>query len=184
MGYYFSPFRKEYHELIHKKGGPRECPFCSVDNIEHQAVRDMQGKAIENTHSRWMINLYPYCNAHTLVVPKRHISDIHDFSPEELQAHHDLIAFAADALQKLYPEAGIEIFLQYGKGSRMSIPHLHHHVVPALPGDQFRGLEKHEFFECLEEGKEKVIMLPAEVTLARGDLQKALAEVIGTYTVA
>lgn len=141
MGYYYSPFRKEYHELIHKKGGPKACPFCAQENILSQTVKTHTGILVENDLYRWMVNYYPYSEGHTLVTPKRHISSIHDQTPEEVVASHEMIRFAADTLQRLFPEAGIEMFLQYGKGSRMSIPHIHTHVLPALPSDQFRGLE-------------------------------------------
>ena len=89
-----------------------------------------------------------------------------------------MIRFAADTLQKLYPDAGIETFLQYGKGSRMSLPHLHTHVVLALPTDTYRGMQKLGYFEAFEEDEEKIIMLPVKVTLVREKLIEALAKVI------
>lgn len=125
-----------------------------------------------------MINYYPYCNAHTLVVSKRHLTSIYDQTPEEVLAHHNMIHFAADTIQKLYLKAGIEIFVQYGKGSRMSLPHIHTHVVPSLSDDPFRGLEKLGIFEALEKEKERVVLLPVEVTLGRSGLIEALANVI------
>jgi diadenosine tetraphosphate (Ap4A) HIT family hydrolase len=177
MGYYFSPYRKEYHTLVHQVG-IKKCPFCSNEDLARQTIHNKDGVPIENEYFRWIINYYPYSNAHTLIVPKRHITSFEDQSAEEILSYHHMKCFAAATLQKLYPEAGIEIFFQYGKGSRMSLPHIHSHVVPALPTDQFRGLEKHEFFEALEEGKEKIIMAPIDVTLAREDLIEALADVL------
>lgn len=153
-----------------------ECPFCPSQNLTRQLIRDKNGVPAENTGARWVINYYPYSDGHTLVVPKRHVTSIHDLTEEEILSYHHMVRFAADTLQKLNPDAGIEVFLQFGKGSRMSLPHLHTHVVLALPTDRFRGLQKRGFFEAFEKNEKKIVMLPVKVTLVRARLLEALKQ--------
>lgn len=175
MAYFYSPFRKEYKpETI----SPVTCPFCD-STLERNAIRDPQGKPIENDHYRWVINYYPRFEGHTMLIPKRHITTFEEETPVELQARHELLCYASSILRKTFPESGIEIFLQAGKGSQATIQHLHWHLVPARKEDAFPGFEKLDQFVTGEEAKEKVILFPTEIKIAREELAKLLTETIG-----
>lgn len=169
--YYYSPFRNAYSK-------PREgCPFCDQDNLASQTIR--RGEThIENEHYTWLFNKYPKFEGHTLVVPKRHVTKIGEESPAEVAAREEMIALAAQTLRALYPGAGVEIFLQTGEGSESSIPHLHWHVVPALPDDPIRGFDKLGQFFTPQEGTERVIVFPVPIRLAGIELAQALGDVL------
>ncbi len=94
-------------------------------------------------------------------------------------ARQELILFALSQLEKIYPGYGFEIFIQYGPGSAQSIEHLHWHIVPAHPDDSLRSFEKMGHFYTTEEGKERVLLFPLEIKLAREDLIARLKKVIG-----
>ena len=113
-----------------------------------------------------------------MVVPKRHVTELGDETPAEIAAREELVVLASRTLQELYPGAGVEIFLQNGPGAEGSIPHLHWHVVPAQPDDPLRGFDKLGQFFTIEPDKEKVIIFPLPITLAKEELLAALAKVL------
>ncbi len=171
MAYYYSPFRKTYEEGASE--GP--CAFCSAPSKERGAIYDSEGSFVESSHYYWAVALFPKFEGHTLLVPKRHITSVVDETDEEIISRQRLLAVAVAALGKLYPGSGVEIFVQNGLGSASSIGHIHWHVVPAMPSDSLRGFEKLGHFYTTEEKKEKVILFPQEMRLAREELQDALS---------
>ncbi|MCB9805715.1 HIT domain-containing protein [Candidatus Nomurabacteria bacterium] len=67
--------RKEYEELV-KSFSDGYCPLCDL------------GKQIvlgESDYWVWIANLSPYWKFHTMLIPKRHISDFTDLKIEELE---------------------------------------------------------------------------------------------------
>lgn len=172
--YYYSPFRNKYGTNPQKNS----CPFCEVDTMSSQGVRDSVGILIENDYYRWVVNYFPKFEGHTMVVPKRHITTLGSEQPDEIIARDELITHASQTLTTLYPGAGVEIFLQTGEGSESSITHLHWHVVPALPKDPLRGFDKLGQFFTIEEGKERVVVFPVAIELAQEKLLSALATVL------
>lgn len=172
MAYYYSPFRKEY--------GPRPegCPFCDQVLIQEQGALSNEGDIIQNEHYYWMVNWYPKFEGHTMVIPKRHVSCIGEETTEEVVARDELIVLATQTLMKAYPSAGIEIFLQTGKGSARSIPHLHWHVVPSQPSDPLRGFDKADQFFTIKPDEEKIILFPVEIRYAREELRKLIAQTL------
>jgi diadenosine tetraphosphate (Ap4A) HIT family hydrolase len=174
--YYYSPFRSSYKGT--KDRDPSICVFCDEAHMHEQTVCTAEGTLIENAHYRWVVNIFPKFEGHTLVVPKRHVLHLGEESSEEVAAREDLIVRASRALCALYPGAGIEVFIQTGEGSESSIPHLHWHVVPSLPGDTLRGFDKLGHFFTIEDGKEKVVLFPVPIRLAQNDLLNALKAVL------
>lgn len=173
MAYYYSPFRSEY-----KVPQADECPFCVPKNISLQSLKDSKGLIVENDYYTWIVNWYPRFEGHTMVVPKRHLLKLEEETLAEVLARNELILKAAEALKKLYQGAGVEIFLQTGKGSFSTVAHLHWHVTPASASDPLIAFEKIGEFDTKNEGEEKVVMYPIAIKYAREDLQKALAEFI------
>jgi len=179
MAYYYSPFRNTYK----KKEGDAPCVLCDPINSNEQSVKRPDKTTVENKHYIWIINLYPKFEGHTMVVPKKHITEIGKESEEEIVAREELIVIASRTLKKLYPGAGIDVFIQTGGGSESSIPHLHWHVVPAQKDDQLRSFDKLGHFYTIEPDKEKVLLFPIEIKLARKELAKALTAVLEKETI-
>ncbi len=168
--YYYSPFRKKYNK------GSDNCPFCSLKNIESQTIKDHTGKAFENEHYRWVVNTFPKFEGHTMLVPKRHLDELHKESPEELLARHDLLKRAVSILQNKYPNCGIEHFIQTGPGSSSTIPHLHWHLLPAHLDDNLRSFEKMGHFYTMDPDEEKVIIFPQPIKMSPSELLKFLSQ--------
>ncbi len=123
--------------------------------------------------------MYPKFEGHTMIVPKRHVIKLGTESAQEIKDREELIVIAAEALQKLYHGAGIEIFLQTGAGSEGSIAHLHWHIVPSQPSDPLRGFDKLGHFFTITEDKPKLIVFPVPIKKARNTLLRALSKTLG-----
>lgn len=176
MAYYYTPFRKKYLKPGEKKIGA--CVFCTEKEMEAEAIRYQDGRVVENEFYRWIVNFYPKHEGHTMIVPKRHVTELGAESKKAVAARDELVTLAAQTLQKLYKTDGIEVFIQCGAHSMASIEHLHWHVVPALPDDPIRGFQKLGHFYTTEQNKKQVVLFPVPIKLARRKLQNALSKVL------
>lgn len=172
MAYYYSPFRKEYSP----KQDSGSCPFCNFEVIRTEAVKDSHGKIVENDSYIWLVNFFPKFEGHTLTVPKRHITNLEEETNNEALDRRTIVKTAIKAIQKIYPDAGVEIFLQFGPGSEASVKHLHWHIVPALPDDPIRGFGKLGHFFAKNETDEVVLRFPIKIQYARKTLQNVLSK--------
>jgi ATP adenylyltransferase len=83
-----------------------------------------------------ILNLFPYNNAHLMVVPNRHVATLADSSPEELQELMALARTAEMAIGEAYAPHGMNLGINLGKPAGAGVPgHLHMHVVPRWNGD-------------------------------------------------
>jgi len=165
MPYYYSPFRKDY-QPPQQTDTPKPCPLCGK-GIENQLLRDYHGVPIANDYYFWVANWYPRAEAHTMIVPRRHIIDFQEETEAEILARQALFIRVYDILKKIFPESGIEYFLQSGKGSHGTLAHLHWHVIPTLPQHSLTGFEKIGYFSTTEPAEEKVVITPIQITIAR-----------------
>jgi diadenosine tetraphosphate (Ap4A) HIT family hydrolase len=97
-------------------------------------------------------NLKPVVDGHLLVVPRRIIGSIHDFSDEEVSDWGNILRVTVDALSKMYPYAkkdGFSIAIQSGRDAGQTVWHQHTHVIPyrcdsRLAGEPEEGDEEEQ----------------------------------------
>ncbi|MBD3246946.1 MAG: HIT domain-containing protein [Candidatus Omnitrophica bacterium] len=125
----WAPWRMEY--ILGEKS--QECVFCQIlrerndeDNLVLRRSR----------HCFAMLNKFPYNNGHLLIVANRHIANLTDLSPEEIQ---DMMKLAQEMIkienETMNPDGfntGINIGQSAGAGI---IHHIHMHIVPRWSGD-------------------------------------------------
>ena len=134
---------------------------------------------VENEYYRWVVNFFPKFEGHTLIVPKRHVTELGTEQRNEILAREKMINMASTILQKVYQNSGVEIFLQTGAGSESSIQHLHWHVVPAMPDDHLRSFAKLGHFYTTKPNEERVLIFPVRIKRSPAVLKLALARTIG-----
>lgn len=125
----WAPWRIEYIKAPHDEG----CIFC--DNPERGDDR----KALilyRGDHSFIMMNLYPYNNAHLMLVPYEHLDDPTNLP---IRAKTEIMILADHAVKilrrKLKPE-GFNFGVNIGKAAGAGIEeHVHYHLVPRWVGD-------------------------------------------------
>ena len=103
------------------------CIFCNFKKEELQ---------FENQLAYSSLDSYPVSKFHSLIVPKRHIQDYFDLSPDEIQACHELILKTQEKILKEDTTVkGFNIGTNAGKTAGQSIMHCHIHLIPRREGD-------------------------------------------------
>lgn len=126
MEYFFN-----FNKIGYLKGKrPEGCILCLInegsDEVERLIVHETEGFIVS-------LNLYPYNPGHLIVFPRRHITDLRDFSPEEDREFSALVKRCLSALDAEYGPAGYNIGFNMGLVAGASIEHLHLHIIPRFP---------------------------------------------------
>jgi diadenosine tetraphosphate (Ap4A) HIT family hydrolase len=102
------------------------CPFCAIS----------PGRiTLETDHVLALGDAYPVAQAHTLVVPRRHVASIFDLSPVEWTAVWDMVTqVRARLLDDLHPD-GFTIGVNDGVAAGQTVMHAHDHVIPRWHSD-------------------------------------------------
>jgi diadenosine tetraphosphate (Ap4A) HIT family hydrolase/5-methylcytosine-specific restriction endonuclease McrA len=117
-------FRSIHANYEHRQDG---CLFCEIP--EDRAV-------MENNLSYAIRDAFPVTKFHTLVIPKRHVSDYFGLSRPELNACDDLIRKLHGAIQAEDASvAGFNIGMNSGEAAGQTVFHCHIHVIPRRRGD-------------------------------------------------
>jgi len=83
-----------------------------------------------------ILNLFPYNNAHLLIVPNRHLATLEGATAGELTELMSLARVAEVAITAAYAPHGMNLGINLGKSAGAGVPgHLHMHVVPRWNGD-------------------------------------------------
>lgn len=79
---------------------------------------------------------FPVTELHTLIIPKRHVSDYFDLHQPELNCIQALIRDQKDAIQYTDPLVdGFNVGVNSGRSAGQTIFHVHLHLIPRRAGD-------------------------------------------------
>ncbi len=80
--------------------------------------------------------MHPYNTGHLLIIPFRHVKDLHELTESELTEFGFLTAQSTKILQEQMKCDGINMGMNLGKAAGAGIPaHLHEHILPRWTGD-------------------------------------------------
>ena len=113
-----------------KEQKPEGCIICLIAEDSREVVNLT---VWENDFFIVTINLYPYNPGHLLICPKRHITDLREFTPEEEEMFQTLQRRFLTILDSLYSPCGYNIGFNMGLVAGASIEHLHLHIIPRYP---------------------------------------------------
>jgi diadenosine tetraphosphate (Ap4A) HIT family hydrolase/5-methylcytosine-specific restriction endonuclease McrA len=103
------------------------CPFCNLAK-EHILYENQLALAVRDA--------FPVTPLHTLVIPKRHISEMFDLSRPETYAYNEVLRIVKQAIQKADPEvAAFNVGINTGEAAGQTIEHCHVHLIPRRVGD-------------------------------------------------
>ena len=109
------------------------CVFC---NAEKQGVGFDILCLLQKSKSLILLNKYPYNTGHLLILPRRHVADLWDLTPEENAEIARWIQASLKNLKKVYQCEGFNVGLNHGSVAGAGIPeHLHWHIIPRWNGD-------------------------------------------------
>ena len=103
------------------------CIFCEI----------FRGRIIAENELCYAIrDQYPVTKHHTLVIPKRHVSDYFDLYQPERNAVHSLLDQQRSLIQEIDPTVtGFNAGTNSGKDAGQSVFHCHVHLIPRRKGD-------------------------------------------------
>jgi diadenosine tetraphosphate (Ap4A) HIT family hydrolase len=105
----------------------KACPFCRIASEQIIA---------ESSLTLSIRDAFPVSPGHTLVIPKRHFSDLFDATDDEIAEIWHALRQAADTLgAELHPD-GFNVGVNVGEAAGQTVSHLHVHLIPRHAGDQ------------------------------------------------
>ena len=106
-----------------------DCIFCQ---IVRGAIPCF--KVLENDRVLAFEDINPISEGHTLIIPKKHASNIWEISADDLVAIHLASQKIAQALRKVLRQEGIALLQLNGRGVNQEVLHYHLHLMPRLEG--------------------------------------------------
>jgi ATP adenylyltransferase len=83
-----------------------------------------------------ILNAYPYASGHVMVMPRRHVRELEELSPDEAAELWKTLQVTVGAIKRAYQPDGLNIGVNLGRAGGAGIPgHLHVHAVPRWIGD-------------------------------------------------
>lgn len=131
-----------------------DCVFCRIVEGEIPAH-----KVHETDDWLAFLDAEPVSKGHTLVIPKRHVEDIH--GAEGMDFMWDALVKTADAVKEAFDAEGINIDQNNGEVAGQEVFHMHFHVTPRYTGDE---LELEYDRSGLENGEKIAERIRAQMT--------------------
>jgi diadenosine tetraphosphate (Ap4A) HIT family hydrolase len=106
------------------------CPFCDLEGLDRVFYRDDVIAVL------W--DGYAISPGHALIVPRRHVADWFDATPDEQAAILRGLDLARAAVHERYRDPapdGFNIGINVGAAAGQTVFHLHVHLIPRYAGD-------------------------------------------------
>jgi histidine triad (HIT) family protein len=108
-----------------------DCPFCEIVQREDPDVREVY----RDEHVVAFFPLEPATLGHTLVVPRKHISDVWDLDENTASHLARAVVRISHAMRTAVEPEGLNIIQSNGEVATQTVFHLHVHIVPRWSGD-------------------------------------------------
>jgi len=106
------------------------CLFCDV--LTSDRARIVQ----ENDLAYATRDAFPVTSLHTLIIPKRHVTDYFGLTAREAAAIHDIILAQKKCIDALDASVdGYNVGMNCGEIAGQSVWHCHVHLIPRRQGD-------------------------------------------------
>ena len=130
MDYLWTPWRYQY---VTKPEDAGVCIFCAAA----QSSDDARTLVVHRgAHNFVILNRYPYCSGHVMVVPYLHAAALSELPDEALVELARLARECEKHLRAVYRPEGMNLGMNLGKSAGAGIAgHLHLHVLPRWTGD-------------------------------------------------
>ena len=129
----WAPWRSPYISGVHQKKVGSGCIFC----LKSKSKADVRNLIVmRGRYAYCVLNLFPYNNGHTLVIPYRHVGDPGALTEQEWLDIWRLTADLLRRMKKVFSPHGFNLGINFGQAAGAGIPgHLHLHIVPRWSGD-------------------------------------------------
>jgi len=117
----------EYQHYNQIQKAELACPFCNPKSNSELILESAQAYSI--------FDKFPVNPGHSLIIPKRHISDYFDLSFKEQSSCFFMLNEVKKELQKRFNPDGYNIGINVGDNAGQTISHVHIHLIPRYKGD-------------------------------------------------
>lgn len=101
-----------------------DCPFCHPADV-----------LFGNELAYVMADAHPVNPDHLLVIPRRHVADFFETTPDEKYALFSLLDEAGKYLATRLAPAGFNVGINVGEAAGQTVMHVHLHLIPRYRGD-------------------------------------------------
>ena len=105
-----------------------QCPFCNKERIDKQKIHETKTEYV-------IYSCRPANKGQCLVIPKRHVKNIRELSPEESASLLKTVRLVSIKLHEYLKPAGFNYGFNEEECSGQSIEHLHFHIMPRYKDD-------------------------------------------------
>jgi histidine triad (HIT) family protein len=95
-------------------------------------------KVHEDSHGIAFMDIMPWSDGHTLVIPKAAATGLFDVSPDVLAALIRQTQLVARAVNQAFKPDGLRLVQNNSAGAGQTVFHLHFHIVPCYDGVPLR----------------------------------------------
>lgn len=106
-----------------------DCVFCKIINGQIPSH-----KVYEDENMIAILDANPVSKGHTLVIPKKHVENIHE--AQNMEFLHEGLVKVSNAIEKTFDPEGINIAQNNGKAAGQEVFHLHFHITPIYDGSE------------------------------------------------
>jgi histidine triad (HIT) family protein len=107
-----------------------DCLFCKI------VAKEIPNYTVfENDNVLAFLDIHPCSEGHTVVIPKKHFSEVKDLNPEEWQQLMAGVQAAAAQIDARIRPAGMNIGVNNRPAAGQAVPHMHWHIIPRFNND-------------------------------------------------
>lgn len=107
-----------------------DCIFCLIAAGEAPAH-----KVYEDDRVFAIMDIFPWNQGHTLVIPRTHAATIFDISPEDAAAVAEAARRLAPAIWEAVGAEGLNLVQSNGRAAWQQVDHFHLHLIPRWADD-------------------------------------------------
>ena len=129
-----------------------DCIFCKIVKVEIPS-----NKVYEDEKVLAFLDIGPVNKGHTLVIPKKHTTNIFDIEQDDLDAVSKAVRKISPAIKKAVNADGLNIMSSNGKAAGQLVLHSHIHIIPRFKDDGLKHWPQSKYKEGeAEEVKKKI----------------------------
>lgn len=111
---------------------PSQCIFCDIAN-----GRESASIVFQDELTLAFMDIRQFHAGHVLVIPREHFKDVRDLDPNTGAALMQTVSRLTRAVGLAFPNDGLSLWHSIGPAAFQEVPHLHIHIHPRLPDDNF-----------------------------------------------
>lgn len=119
-----------------------DCLFCKIIRGELPSF-----KVYEDDKTIGFLDIRPVNAGHTLVVPKKHATNIFDIQPDDWAAVAETVRVLAIAIEQAIGADGVNIAMNNREHAGQVIHHPHVHIIPRFKGDGLKLMPQRNYNE-------------------------------------